>query len=154
MANVTRVIFRCEEHGGVRRDKPELPVYVCVCVSRGKNRCFTRFVIVQNQPVIYQSRSNRWRARISQTGKRGEKTRETRGFAGRRRSEKERGKVGPTIFFCHPKTADFRSTVLSGRYLLVALRNKLPRLFACGGATFVIQPPGRKIWGMERTLGP
>lgn len=30
MANMTGAIFRPEEHGGVGRDKPELPAHVCV----------------------------------------------------------------------------------------------------------------------------
>jgi len=67
MVNMTRAIFRSGgNRGGVKRDKPELPVRVCVT---WKKSCFTRLVIVQNRPVIYQSRSNRWRARISQTRK-------------------------------------------------------------------------------------
>lgn len=157
MANVTGTIFRPKEHGGVRRDKPELPVHVC---RVEKNRCFTRLVIVQNQPVIYQSRSNRWRARISQTRKKMKKReghRDPLDDDGVRKRERERDKVGPsdshasTIFFCHPKTANFRSTVLSGRYLLVALRNKLPQLLAYDGVTFV-RPPRRKIRELERSL--
>lgn len=109
-------------------------------VSRGKNRCFTRLVIVQNQLVIYQSRSNRWRARISQTRKRGGNARGTLGSTGRRREKEREGKVGlsgfaSTIFFCYPKTADFRSTVQSGAIFTCRPSKQITAvLFACDAA--------------------
>jgi len=116
MANVTCAIFRSEEHGGVRRDKPELPVHVCrvekIVVLHGSwsfktNQWFINSVATGGAykfPKSWKGAKKRERHRDSLNDV-WEKERERE-----RKREKDRKKVDPgssTIFFSIRKRRTF-----------------------------------------------
>lgn len=132
MINMTRAVFR---FGGPRTSRVINRNYRCMCVSREKNH------------VLHDSwsfKTDQWFISLVATGGAHEfPKRERRKIAnekeicwtmmGWKRGSQKGPRFALTTYFLPSKNGGpSTDRPLSGRYLFVALRNKLPRLFACG----------------------